>query len=353
MAKRKGSLLLQLTLRLGLAIVFLSLASFFYQFRVQKHIMVSSIRSDLTRQATLLRSWLAQAADAVERERIAHQYIRTLEYLDPAKQTVVVVDEKGVVLASSKAEERGTVCVNNTIQKALEPGAPGEGIHAHDDNEYVVALPCYGDATRTKTWGAVLIRQPLTAVEKLADSLMLWAFIVFAATLVIIVVVVHYVLRVRVHRPMQAIFMQEYRISEGDLAKIEAEDPGNEFSDLYAMYNEMVVRIAEQKKAIIEQKDHVALAQLVRQAIARLTGPLDGILAESRTLMEHESSISEEDRKLLKQIIANITRIARELRSIVMEGDKSATWLKREAEKIPHYANADGESHTDGRHVIG
>ncbi len=342
MAKRKGSLLLQLTLRLGLAVVFLSLASFFYQFRVQRHIMVGSIRSHLTRQATLLRSWLAQAADAAERERVASQYIQTLEHLGAARQTVVVVDEKGAVLSSSTPDPKGVVYVNDALQRALEPGAPTDGVHAQDGDEYLIALPCYSDAARTKTWGAVLLRQPLTAVDRLADSLMLWAFIVFAATLVVIVAVVHYVLRVRVHRPMQAIFMQEYRISEGDLAKIEAQDPGNEFSDLYAMYNEMVVRIAEQKKAIIEQKDHVALAQLVRQAIARLTGPLDGILAESRTLMEHESSLAEEDRKLLKQIISNITRIARELRSIVVEGDKSASWLKREAEKIPHYESESG-----------
>lgn len=353
MAKRKGSLLLQLTVRLGLAIVFLSLASFFYQFRVQKRIVVNSIRSDLTRQATLLRSWLTQAADTGAREQIASQYVQTLEYLDSAKQTIVVVDNKGVVLASSRPEEKGSIYANATIQKVIEPGAPADGIHNQNDTEYLVALPCYADVARTKLWGAILLRQPLTAVAKLADSLMLWAFVVLAATLAVIIGVVYYVLRVRVHRPMRALFMQEYRISEGDLAKIEAEDPGNEFSDLYAMYNEMVVRIAEQKKAIIEQSEHVAVAQLVRQAIARLTGPLDNILSESRRLMEHKSSISEEHRKLLEQIIANITRIARELRSIVAEGDKSATWLKREMEKISHYSDRSGESHAHGRYVIG
>jgi len=177
---------------------------------------------------------------------------------------------------------------------------------------------------------------------------MLGAFGVLAATLVIMVCVVHGVLRAKVHKPMQAIFMQEYRIREGDLATIDAEDPANEFSDLYAMYNEMVLRIAEQKKAILDQKDHAALARLVRQAISRLSDPLGDILARSRELLEDGTSLSDEDQNTLKHIIGNITRIVRELKSIVVEGSRSASWLQHEADKIREYKRVAGEEGEEG-----
>ena len=334
MGKRKGSLLRQLTVSLGLAIIFLSLASFYYQYQVEKRILMRSIRSDLVRHAEVLRTWLTEPSTAEARGKVARQYVRTIGDLDKVGQEVIIVDAESRIIAANTGQQPGHDFANKSLQGAMAPGAPADGICEEVAGAYVVALPCYAGAAQRQVTGGILVKQPLTAVDQLAGSLMLGAFVVLAATLVIIVVVVHVVVRLKVHQPMQAIFMQEYRIREGDLAKIEAEDPANEFSDLYAMYNEMVVRIAEQKKAILEQKDHVALAQLVRHAISKLTGPLNEILAQSRTLLEGQSSLSDADRATLKQIIGNITRIARELKSIVLEGDKSAIWLKREAERV-------------------
>jgi len=339
MAKRKGSLLLQLTVSLSLAIVFLSLASFYYQYQVEKHILMGSIRSDLMRQAGLLRAWLEKAATPEGREKVAAQYIETVDHLDKVKQEIMVVDAQGKAVATNIEKATGHPLLDEVMAK----DAPAEGKCLEMDGKYIIALPCYVDQ---KLVAGVLLKQPLTAVGRLADSLMLGAFVLLAITLVIIVLVVHYVLRVKVHQPMQAIFMQQYRIREGDLAKIEAEDPANEFSDLYAMYNEMVVRIAEQKRAIFDQKDHVALAQLVRQTIAKLTRPLDEILTKSRALLEQPSSLSDTDRVTLKEVIANITRMARELKAIVVEGDKSATWLKREAEKVDEHTKESGDGET-------
>ena len=353
MAKRKGSLLRQLTVSLGLAIIFLSLASFYYQYQVERHILMASIRDDLAHQANLLRAWLGPAQTDEDRAAIARQYVETLEHLGGDRRTIIIVDADSRVVTSNAEQEPGQVYRPAPLAEAMAAGAPPEGVSLEFAGESVIALPCYASPARKVVKGGILLRQPLTAVEKLAASLMLGAFILLAVTLAIIVVVVHVVLRLKVHRPIQAIFMQEYRIREGDLAKIEAADPQNEFSDLYAMYNEMVTRIAEQKKAIFEQKDHVALARLVRQAIARLTGPLDEILTEARALLEHESSLSDDDRKTLRQIIGNITRIARELKSMVEEGDKSATWLKHEAEKLRQYEQSTPDQTDEhGRHVI-
>ena len=340
MAKRKGSLLRQLTLGLGLAIVFLSLASFYYQYQVQKQILVGSIRANLCRQTGVLATWLGRADSDEAREEIARQYVATIAHIGDKRtnQEVIIVDKDSRIIAATASLEPGQPYANPLLSEVLASREPvSEPCHTEAAGEYVAALPVYADATRTTVAAGILLKQPLTAVGALAESLMLNSFILLAGTLVVIVVVVYYVLRVKVHQPMQAIFMQEYRIREGDLPKIEAEDPQNEFSDLYAMYNEMVMRIADQKRAILEQKNHVTLAHLVRQAIARLTGPLDEILTRSRSLLESQSSLSEEDRATLKHIIANITRIARELKSIVMEGDKSATLLKQEAEKIRDY----------------
>lgn len=343
MAKRKGSLLWQLTLRLGLAIVFLSLASFYYQYRVEKFILVENIRTDLMSQARLLRAWLAQAGSREERLRIAEQYVEAVKHREEGGQQIVIVDAQSKVLAANTDDPPGKDFDSGVLAEAMARGAAEDGIGAMALDQYVVALPCYTDATRTAVMGGILLRHPLTQVDRLADLLMLGAFIVLAITLIIIVLVVHFVLRAKIHKPMQAIFMQEYRIREGDLATIDAEDPGNEFSDLYAMYNEMVLRIAEQKRAILDQKDHVALARLVRQAISRLTEPLDGILRRSRALLEHGSSLTDEDQDTLKQIIGNITQIARELKEIVVEGSKSATWLQHEADKIREYKKMAGE----------
>ena len=337
MAKHKGGLLRQLTISLGLAIVFLSLSSFFYQYQVEKRTLMGHIRADLTRQVSLLRTSLNAAATNEKREQVARQYVETLKFLEQDGQEVIIVDKDSKVIAASSDEKPGSEYTNDLLRSVLRPGAPSSGMRIQVGDRYHIAMPWYASVAGTEVEGGILARQPLTAVGKLARSLMLNAFLLLGSTLVIIVVVVHLVLRLKVHRPMQAIFMQEYRIREGDLAKIEAEDPANEFSDLYGMYNEMVTRIAEQKKAILDQKDHVALAHIVRQAIARLTGPLDDILSESRDLLEHQSSLSEADRATLRKIIGNITRIARELKAIVVEGDKSATWLKREAEKIHEY----------------
>jgi len=336
MAKRKGSLLIQLTVNLSLAIVFLSLASFYYQYQVEKHILTGSIRGDLARQAGLLRAWLEGAPGPEARRKVAEQYVETIRHLDKAKQQVMVVDARGKLVATNIENAAG----HPLLDEALARPSAAEGKCIEVDGEYIIALPC---RVNGELIAGVLLKQPLTAVDRLADSLMLGAFVLLAATLVIIVLVVHYVLRVKVHRPMQAIFMQQYRIREGDLAKIEAEDPANEFSDLYAMYNEMVVRIAEQKRAIFGQQDHVALAHLVRQTIDRLTRPLDDTIAKSRALLEQSSSLSDADRATLKELIANITQMARELRSIVVEGDKSATWLKREAEKIDEHTKESGD----------
>ena len=81
----------------------------------------------------------------------------------------------------------------------------------------------------------------------------------------------------------------------------------------------------------------MALAALVRQSVKRLATPLEDIFAKSRSLVEQKSSLSEADRATLREIIADITRIAKELKSIVVEGDKSNTMLKREAERIRDY----------------
>lgn len=352
MAKRKGSLLRQLTLSLGLAIVFLSLASFYYQYRVQKHILTGSISSDLRRQAGLLRSWLEHAQTDTERQEVSKRYFQTLEYIEKAGQEVVVVDAKCRIIATNTDRKPGDEYSSASLRDAMRPGMVPGGVERMISDEAICALPLYATAAHKKITGALLLRQPMTAVEALADSLMFGAFTLLAATLLIIVLVVHVVLRLKVHKPMQAIFMQEYRIREGDLAKIDAEDPSNEFSDLYAMYNEMVVRIAEQKKAILEQKDHVALAQLARQAIVRVTPPLDEILSRSRALLEGQSSLSDDDRTTLKVIIANITRIARELKALVVAGDKSAGWLKREADKIRDYDKGTEDNKEGSKHVL-
>ncbi len=347
MAKHKGSLLRQLTLSLGLAIVFLSLASFCYQYRVEKRILTGSICDDLRNQANQLRTRLGQAETTEERDAIASQYIETLGHLGEGQREVVVVDKDSRIVASNGGQEPGQPAGSEILREAMAPGGSSGEVCREAAGKYIIALPCYADAADARINGGVLLKQPLTAVAHLANRLMLSAFVALAVTLVVIVLVVYAVLRLKVHKPMHAIFMQEYRIREGDLARIEAEDPGNEFSDLYAMYNEMVVRIAEQKKAILDQKDHAALAHLVRQAIAQLTAPLDEILAESRTLLEHQSSVSEADQNTLKQIIAHITRIARELKSIVVEGDKSTTWLRREAKKIREYKKVSGGEEKD------
>lgn len=344
MTKHKGSLLRQLTISLGLAIVFLSLASFYYQYQTEKRILMKSIRGDLMRQANLLRAWLREARNDATRRRVAAQYVETLGHLNESKQELIVVDRDRKVIAASSGQEPGKVFGSEVLRQAMAPGAPPEGTCSEVGDEYVIALPCYTDAGRAEVSGGILLKRPLTAVDNLADSIMLATFLLLAATLVILVVVVHVVLRIKVHKPIQAIWMQEYRIREGDLARIEAEDPQNEFSDLYAMYNEMVMRIAGQKRAIMEQKDHVALAHLVRQAISRLTDPLDEILTDSRTLLERQSSLSDADRATLKKIIGSITQIARELKSMVVEGDKSATWLKQQAAKIREYdRRSDGQ----------
>ena len=348
MAKRKGSLLRQLTLTLGLAIVFLSLASFYYQYQVEKSILVENIRADLTSQASLIRAWLAQATTTEERTRIADQYIAALKYAEESGQTITIVDEDGKVLADNSGREPGRFYPHGLLGEAMSEGAPPDGIGQLEPEQYAVALPLYTDTTKSTVAGGILLRLPLTQIGHLAERLMLGAFGVLAATLVIVVCVVHGVLRVKVHKPMQAIFMQEYRIREGDLATINAEDPANEFSDLYAMYNEMVLRIAEQKKAILDQKDHVALARLVRQAISRLSDPLGEILTKSRMLLEGETSLAEEDQNTLKHIIGNVTRIVRELKSIVVEGSKSASWLEHEADKIREYKRVAEEGEDKG-----
>jgi methyl-accepting chemotaxis protein len=353
MARHKGKLLVQLTVSLGLAIIFLSLASFYYQFLVEKHILMDKIRDDLRRQATLLCTWLEHAETRGQRQAIAEQYVDTIDRLGPERQTVVIVDGTGAILASNTGDYGpGEKYPSPLLGAVLEPEAPADGKAVELARKHVVAFPCYAGPAKRTIVGAVLLEQPLTSVARLVDSLMLGAFVLLAVTLVIIVAVVHVVLRLKVHKPMQAIFMQEYRIREGDLAKIDAEDPANEFSDLYGMYNEMVVRIAAQKRAILEQKDHAATAQLVRQAVNRLTGPLDEIAAQSRRLLEHESSLSDDDRASLKQIIGNVTRIARELKSILVEGDRSAAWLRRESEKLPRFQDAPEPESGGGRHVI-
>ena len=343
MAKRKGSLLRQLTLSLGLAIVFLSLASFYYQYQVQKRILLRSIHSDQMSQASLLRAWLAQASSREERMKIAERYITALKHREEGGSQIIIVDAESKILADNTGREAGQPFRTGLLGEAMSEGAPQDGIGRIRGDDYVVALPCYAGVARQTIIGGILLRQPLTPIDNLADLLMFGALGVLIVTLVIMVAVVHVVLREKVAKPMQAIFMQEYRIREGDLATIDAEDPANEFSDLYAMYNEMVLRIAEQKKAILDQKDHVALARLVRQAISRLTEPLDEILTKSRLLLDTGTSVSDDDQNTLKHIIGNVTRIVRELRSIVVEGSKSATWLQREADKIREYKRITGE----------
>lgn len=334
MAKRKGSLLRQLTLGLGLAIVFLSLASFYYQYQTERYLLTDSIRGNLARQAQLLRSWLGQAKTDAQLREVARQYTETIEYMDESGHEVLILDSESKVLASTSGREYGERVTNYVIRNALEQGG-AEPVVREWEGAIRVGLAFETGVPGKQGTGVVMIQHPLTSVAVLADRLMLATFLLLAVTLVVIVVVVHVVLRLKVHKPIQAIWMQEYRIREGDLARIEAPDPNNEFSDLYAMYNEMVMRLADQKRAILEQKDHAALGQLVRESIDRLTGPLDDILTKSRTLLEHESSLSEDDRKLLKEIIGNITRMARELKAIVVEGDESAGWLQREADRLP------------------
>jgi methyl-accepting chemotaxis protein len=345
MAKRKGSLLRQLTLGLGLAIIFLSLASFYYQYLVQRHILTANIREELTSQATMVRSWLARGQTEEQREQIAKQYVETLANTDLLRRQVLIIRSDRTTLASSNGYFAASI-----VAAAVKPGAPIDGLGREEGDHYVVALPFFDDPTLKTPAGAVLIRQPMTVVGRLIDSLMLGAFILLAVTLIIIVGVVYAVLRIKVHKPMQAIFMQEYRIREGDLARIDAKDPANEFSDLYAMYNEMVVRIAEQKKATLAQKDHVAVARAMRQAIQRLAQPLDDIGMQCQTLLEHESSLAPADRDALRKIVANVTRIVRELKKLVMEGDKSSSLLKQQAEQLRQYDR--GDEKINGRYSL-
>ncbi|MFO7900559.1 MAG: hypothetical protein R6V58_16045, partial [Planctomycetota bacterium] len=343
MAKHKGSLLRQLTLGLGLAIVFLSLASFYYQYQTERYLLTESIQGNLVRQAQLLRSWLGQAKTDAQLREVARQYTETIEYMDESGHEVLILDSESRVLASTSSREYGEHVTNYVVRNALDQGGV-EPVVREWEGDIRVGLAFETGAPGKQGTGVLMVQHPLTSVDILADRLMLATFLLLAVTLAAIVLVVHVVLRLKVHKPIQAIWMQEYRIREGDLARIEAPDPNNEFSDLYAMYNEMVMRIADQKRAILEQKDHAALGQLVRGSIDRLTGPLDEILTKSRTLLERESSLSEDDRKLLKEIIGNITHMARELKAIVVEGDKSADWLQREAGRLPSPDSAPDET---------
>ena len=119
MAKRKGSLLRQLTLSLGLAIVFLSLASFYYQYQVEKAILLGSIRADLRSQGNLLRAWLGQATNREERQQVARHYIEALEHLERTGQEIIVVDRGGKIVASNTAQKPGDNARAGLISEAL------------------------------------------------------------------------------------------------------------------------------------------------------------------------------------------------------------------------------------------
>jgi hypothetical protein len=348
MAKRKGSLLVQLTVSLGLAIVFLSLASFFYQFQVERRILIDSIREDVGHQASLIRAWLTDAGSAEQRRKIAKQYIAAIEHMDSMKQQLVIVDAERRVIGSNTGQEVGDQVASSLLGEAMAADAPPGGITREVGGRIEAAVAFHSGPARCDVLGGVLIVQPLTPVTRLADSLMLGAFVLLVITLVIIVVVVYLVLRVKVHRPMQAIFMQQYRIREGDLVRIEAEDPRNEFSDLYSMYNEMVGKLAQQRRATLEQKEYVALGDLVRQISGKITGPMDELIQRSRRLMERASSLSDEDRQTLREMLGHLTRIARELQSLVAQGDRSARWIKREMEKARETSRTLGEGSEDG-----
>jgi methyl-accepting chemotaxis protein len=349
MAKRKGSLLVQLTVSLGLAIVFLSLASFFYQFQVERRILINSIREDLVHQASLIRAWLTDARTPEERRKIAGQYAAAIEHLDSMNQAIVIVDADRSVIGSNTGKEIGAEFASTLLDEAMAAGAPPEGVTRQAGGRLQTAVAFHEGPTGRDVRGGVLIDQPLTPVNQLADSLMLGAFILLLATLVIIVLVVYLVLRVKVHRPMHAIFMQQYRIREGDLARIDAKDPRNEFSDLYSMYNEMVEKLAQQRRATLEQKEYVALGDLVRQISGKITGPMDELIRRSRTLMERASSLSDEDRATLRELLANLTRIARELQGLVAQGDRSAHWIKRELDKAKETSRKFGDTDAEGR----
>ncbi len=350
MAKRKGSLLRQLTMGLGLAIVFLSLVSFFCQYQVEKRILLDHIRTDTVRQLAILRTWLSAADAKGEGQKAAQQYVESIGNLQKGKQEIIIVDKDGKIIAATTGQQPGQDFDSDSdmLRSAMAPNAPPAGYSKEVGDEHIVAIPWYTNPAGTRVAGGIMLKQPLTAISQLADSVMLGAFLLLAGTLIITVAVVHLVLRLKVHQPMQAIFMQEYRISEGDLARIEANDPANEFSDLYAMYNEMVMHIADQKRAILKQKEHVALAQVLGHSITRLTGPLDDILNKSKSLLEHEASLSENDKTTLKQIISDVTRIVRELKTIVIEGDNSANWLKLETAKIQEYSSKPSEEINPG-----
>ncbi len=338
MLKRKGSLLRQLTLSLGLAIIFLSLSSFYYQYQIERRVLTDNIRENLERQAWLLRSRLSQAETDAQLLDIARQYAEAIEYMDEAGHAVLIVDGEGEVLAGTGGLRPNDPMVGLALSQEDDTPVVRE---IKGDIQLALAFPV--DPLSSDRAGALMMKHPLTPVATLADRLMLSTFSLVAITLLAMIFVVHMVLRYKVHQPLHTLWMHEYRIREGDLARIEGPDPNNEFSDLYSMYNEMVVRIAEQKRAIIEQKDHAALGDLTRNAVDRLTGPLDEILSKSQTLLEQESSLSDEDRTLLREIITNITRIARELKSIVVEGDKSSMWLEQEAGAVPDFDTPNDE----------
>lgn len=351
MAKHKRSLLRQLTLGLSLAIVFLSITSFYYQYQQQRAVLLQKIQDDARAQATMLRLMLGRAKE--EYKASAQTLIGQITSTNDTKQKIIITDkDKKVIASNTGLNDAGQEVINSSLSKVVQfPGAYPQGDAGIQGEEYIIAMPFFTDTANKHVAGGILLYQPLTPMNKLANSLMLSSFGLLACTLGLIILVIYYVLKDKVHKPMQAIFMQQYRIREGDLVKIEAEDPNNEFSDLYAMYNEMVVRIAEQKKAILEQKDVSAVSAMSKQALRRLAGPIEDILIKSKLLLDPKSSLSEADKATLRGLIVNLSHLSQEMKQLVSQGEKSTNILRREAAKVSPGANGATKKGGDGSDI--
>jgi len=286
MKPRRSSLVAQLTVRLGALVCVLLILFVAADYHAQKQEIFRSTLSRMAESARLLRLFLTEGKSPEEWEPAIRAYCHQMGQCGVTNHQLALVSRDGQLLSTTGNRAQLTVDEVALARRALRgedvqtpaplDGSPGKVAGV------AVPLRVRGAAEPAS---ALLYTEPLVEFDQLVHDLLVTRLALLAIFLCLILLVVFLVVRRKVSRPLNALYLHEVDVSRGILEPHDYPDPNNEISEIYDMFNEMVRRLGEHEERIFEAQKRTEHLKAIEEIEQHLSEPIKNVYQKLEVLM--------------------------------------------------------------------
>ncbi|MBM4047845.1 MAG: HAMP domain-containing protein, partial [Planctomycetes bacterium] len=322
MSERRTRLRWQLISSLALAIGFLMAVFLVVDYRVQHKVLVRDLSERMGQELSLLQLALNAERDRDGRRTLLREYCARMVHHNKPGHLIAALDRTGTPIAATREDAASNVLNKGEVAVLVADGAGFYTAERELEGQRVlaVAIPFFaGSPAPSKAEGVLLYAEPLVDVHRLGKYLLTSRAALLACALAAIALVLGLVVNRYVLRPLYALLVHAHKVGQGDLSPIAFPDPGNEIGELQERFNQMVAKLGEHQRDLLEAQSYVAHTDAALEAYASIIKPVTDVILNAEFLMARRYGLDSEETKAIESIYSAATRIKRVINELAFE----------------------------------